>query len=78
MAFCLALLNCQCQLQALGGGKPLVGAHLVTPAPASTTDHNGTALDNLALAVLNTTAHSHQPGAHGFCYLTQDCQQETH
>ncbi len=49
-AFCLAHLKCQRQLQALGGGKPLGRAHIVTPAPASTIDCIGTALSNLALA----------------------------
>jgi hypothetical protein len=49
VAFCLAHQKRQRQLQALGGGKPLSGAHLVTPAPASIIDHIGTALNNLAL-----------------------------
>ncbi len=55
VAFCLAHLKRQHQLQALGRGKPLGGAHLVTPAPASTIDCIGMALDNLALVVSNNT-----------------------
>jgi hypothetical protein len=38
-----------------GGGEPLNGTYLVTPALASTINHIGTALDNLALAVSNDT-----------------------
>jgi hypothetical protein len=55
VAFCLAHLKCQCQLQALGGGKPFSRAHVLTLAPAPTIDCIGTALNNLALAVLNDT-----------------------
>ncbi len=55
VAFCLAHLKRQCQLQASGGGEPLGGAHSVLPAPATTIDCLGTALDNLALAAANDT-----------------------
>jgi hypothetical protein len=43
----------QRQLQASGDGEPLGGAHAVLPAPPSTIDRLGTALDNLALAAAN-------------------------
>jgi hypothetical protein len=55
VAFCLAHLKRQHQLQALGGGKPLGGAHAVIPTTAPTIDRIGTALKNLALASLNDT-----------------------
>ena len=55
MAFRLAHLKRQRQLQASGGGEPLRGAHSVLPAPAATIDRLGTALDNLALAAANNT-----------------------
>jgi hypothetical protein len=55
VAFCLAHLKRQCQLQASGGGEPLGGAHSVLPAPAASIDRLGTALDNLALAAANDT-----------------------
>jgi hypothetical protein len=55
VAFCLAHLKRQCQLQALGGDKPLGGAHAVIPTAAPTIDHIGKALENLALAAWNDT-----------------------
>jgi hypothetical protein len=55
VAFCLAHLKRQRQLQASGGGEPLHGANSVLPAPAGTIDRLGTALDNLALAAANDT-----------------------
>jgi hypothetical protein len=55
MAFRLAHLKCQRQLQASGGGEPLGGAHSVLPAPAASINRLGTALDNLALAAANDT-----------------------
>ena len=55
MAFILAHLKRQRQLQASGGGEPLGGAHSVLPAPAVSIDRLGTALDNLALAAANDT-----------------------
>jgi hypothetical protein len=55
VAFCVAHLKRKCQLQALGGGEPLGKASLVTLAPASTIICIGTALNNLALAALNST-----------------------
>jgi hypothetical protein len=55
VAFRLAHLKRQRQLQASGGGEPLCGANSVLPAPASTIDHLGTALDNLALAAAYDT-----------------------
>jgi hypothetical protein len=36
-----------------GGGEPLSGVHLLTPAPTSTINRIGTALDNLTLMVSN-------------------------
>jgi hypothetical protein len=55
VAFHLAHLKCQRQLQASGVGGPLGSAHAVTPGPATTIDRLGTALDNLALAAANNT-----------------------
>jgi hypothetical protein len=55
VAFHLAHLKRQCQLQASGVGGPLGSAHAVIPAPATTTDRLGTALDNLALAAAKDT-----------------------
>jgi hypothetical protein len=55
VAFLLAHLKCQRQLQASGVGGPLGSAHAVTPAPAATIDRLGTALDNLALAAASDT-----------------------
>ena len=55
MAFRLAHLKRQRQLQASGGGEPLGGAHSVLPAPPVSIDRLGTALDNLALAAANDT-----------------------
>jgi hypothetical protein len=56
MAFRLAQLKCQRQLQASGGGKPLGGAHAVISTAAPTIDCIGKALENLPLAALNDTA----------------------
>ena len=39
----------------VGGGEPLRGAHSVLPAPATTIDRLGTALNNLALTAANDT-----------------------
>jgi len=55
VAFRLAHLKSQRQLQATGGGEPLRGAHSVLPAPPVSIDRLGTALDNLALAAANDT-----------------------
>ncbi len=55
VAFCLAHLKHQRQLQALGGGKLLGGAQVVIPTATPTIDHIGKALENLALAALNDT-----------------------
>jgi len=55
VAFRLAHLKRQCQLQASGGVEPLHGAHSVLPAPAASIDRLGTALNNLALAAANDT-----------------------
>jgi hypothetical protein len=58
VAFRLAHLKRQHQHQALGGGKPLGGAHAVIPTAAPTMACIGEALENLALAALNdTTVH---------------------
>ncbi len=55
VAFCLAHLKRQHQLQALGEGETLSGAHAVIPIAAPTMDRIGEALENLALAALNDT-----------------------
>ena len=55
VAFRLSHLKRQRQLQALGGGEPLGGAHAVIPMATPTIDHIGAALENLALAALNDT-----------------------
>ncbi len=55
VAFRLAHLKCQRQLQALGGGKPLGGAHAVIPTAAPNMDCIGEALKNLALVASNDT-----------------------
>ncbi len=55
VAFRLAHLKRQRQLQALGGGEPLGGAHAVIPTAAPTIDRIGKALENLALAASNDT-----------------------
>jgi hypothetical protein len=55
VAFCLAHLEHQCKLQALGGGKPLGSAHVVIPTAAPTMDRISKALQNLALASSNDT-----------------------
>jgi hypothetical protein len=55
VAFRLAHLKRQRQLQVSGGGEPLSGANSVLPASAGTIDRLGTALDNLALAAANNT-----------------------
>jgi hypothetical protein len=41
VAFCLAHLKCQCQLQVSGGGGPLGSAHAVIPTLAATIDQLG-------------------------------------
>jgi hypothetical protein len=55
VAFCLAHLKRQRQLQALGDGKPLDGAHPVIPTATPTMDRIGKALEILALAASNNT-----------------------
>jgi hypothetical protein len=55
VAFPLAHLKRQCNLQALGGGEPLGGAHTVIPNAAPTINPIGAALENLALVALNDT-----------------------
>jgi hypothetical protein len=55
-AFRLAHLKRQCQILASGGGKPLRGAHGVTPALPPAMGRLKSALDNLALAATNNTA----------------------
>jgi hypothetical protein len=55
VAFRLAHLKHQRQLQALGGGKPLSGAHVVILSVAPTIDRIGKALENLALAASKDT-----------------------
>jgi hypothetical protein len=60
VAFCLAHLKRQCQLQASRGGKPLGGASTVIPTAAPTIDRIGEALENLALAASNDTTFLQQ------------------
>jgi hypothetical protein len=55
VAFRLAHLKHQRQLQALGGGKPHGGAHAMIPTFAPTIDPISKVLENLALAALNDT-----------------------
>jgi hypothetical protein len=55
VAFRLAHLKRQSQLQASGGGEPLGGAHAVIPTAAPTINHINAALKNLALAASNDT-----------------------
>jgi hypothetical protein len=55
VAFCLAYLKHQRQLQASGVGGPLGSVHAVIPTPAATIDQLGAALNNLALAAANNT-----------------------
>jgi hypothetical protein len=55
VAFRLAHLKRQHQLQALGGGKPLGGVHAVIPTAGPTIEHISKALENLALAASNDT-----------------------
>ncbi len=55
VAFCLAHLKRQHQLQVSGGGGQLGSAHAVIPAPTATIDYLGIALDNLALTAANDT-----------------------
>ncbi len=56
MAFCLAHLMRQHQLQASGGGKPFGRAHAVIPTATPIINRIGAALKNLALVALNDTA----------------------
>jgi hypothetical protein len=55
VAFRLAQIKHQCQLQASGGGGPMGSAQAVLPTPAATIDRLGTVLNNLALAAANDT-----------------------
>jgi hypothetical protein len=55
MAFRLAHLKHQRQLQASRGGKPLGSAHVVILTAAPTMDRTGKALENIALAASNDT-----------------------
>jgi hypothetical protein len=55
VAFCLAHLKRQHQLQASGGGKPFSGAHAVIPTATPIINRIGAALKNLALVALNDT-----------------------
>ncbi len=55
VAFCLAHLKHQHQLQTSGGGKPLGSAHAAIPAATKTINCINAALKNLVLAALNDT-----------------------
>ena len=59
VAFRLAHLKCQHQLQALGGGKYLGGAHAVIPSATPTMDRIGAAFKNLVLVASNDTTVLH-------------------
>ncbi len=56
VAFRLVHLKHQRQLQALGGGKSLGGAHAVIPTATPTSNRIGEAPENLALVALNDTS----------------------
>jgi hypothetical protein len=56
IAFHLAHLKRQCQILASGGGEPLSRAHSVLPAAALAIGWLKSALNNLALTVMNDTA----------------------
>jgi hypothetical protein len=62
VAFHLAHLECQRQLQASGVCGLLDSAHLIIPAAAATIDHLGTALKNLALVATNDTRYGARKG----------------
>ncbi len=70
VAFRLAHLKCQRQLQASGVGGPLGSAHTLTPAPAATIDRLGTALDNLALTAAKDTTVLQQLTASNLALLS--------
>jgi hypothetical protein len=72
VAFRLAHLKRQRQLQASGGGEPLRGANAVLPTPAVTIDRLGTALDNLALAAANDTTVLQQLTAANWALTTSN------
>jgi hypothetical protein len=55
VAFCLAHLKRQRQLQASGRGEPIGGTNSALPARAATIYRLGTALNNLALVAANDT-----------------------
>ncbi len=75
VAFRLAHIKRQRQLQASGGGEPLGGAHSVLPAPDITIDHLQTALDNLALAVANDTTVLQQLATANLALTTSNAQE---
>ncbi len=72
MAFRLAHLKRQRQLQASGGGEPLGGAHSVLHSPPVSIDSLGTALDNLALAAANNTTFLQQLTAANLALTTSN------
>ena len=72
VAFRLAHLKCQRQIQASGGGEPLRGAYSVLPAPAVTIDRLGAALDNLALAAANYSTVLQQLTAANLALITSN------
>jgi hypothetical protein len=74
VAFRLAHLKRQHQLQALGGGESLGGVHAVNSTAAPTIDRIGKALENLVLAALNDTTILQQLTGH----LSHGGQQEAH
>jgi len=72
VAFRLAHIKRQHQLQATGGGEPLRGANSVLPAPVATIDRLGTALDNLALVAANNTTVLQQLTASNLALTTSN------
>ncbi len=82
VAFRLAHLKRQLQLQVLGGGKPLGGAYSMLPVPTTNINQLGAALNNLALTASNNTtvspptADSNQLDPCGIIHHTHCGQQE--
>ena len=72
VAFRLAHLKRQRQLQASGGGEPMGGANSALPAPAATIDRLGSALYNLALAAANDTTALQQLTASNLVLTTSN------
>jgi hypothetical protein len=72
VAFHLAHLKHQHQLQASGGGERMGGANSALPTLAATINRLGTALDNLALAAANATTVLQQLTASNMALTTSN------